>query len=109
MIQNNYFNGTNNEQIKGTKTAKDILEIKQLLFTYRQTGYLDRDKAIEKICGARCEEPFVQAMLMPKSPMSSVPYTKVPDSQLAEQLSFVHEYLSSKFATEAIKNSGTQG
>lgn len=85
-----------NEQIEKTKTAKDISEIEQLLITYQQTGYLDRDKAIEKICGTRSKEPFVQVTLMPKSPKMSVPYKEVPDSQLVNELAFVRDYLTGK-------------
>lgn len=103
-MQKNPLLDSMNERVEELKTAKDISEIEQLLTTYQQTGYLDRAKAIEKICGARSEEPAVQATLMPKNPLMSVPYEKVPNSQLVNELAFVLQYLTEKSIVKGSEN-----
>lgn len=103
-MQNNSPLGSMNEQEEKLKTAKDISEIEQLLITYQQTGYLDKDKAVKKICEARAKEIAVEVALMPKNPSTTVFYENASASQLASALSFILQYLSGKAMVKGIEN-----
>ncbi|MBD5160999.1 MAG: hypothetical protein HDT14_03085 [Oscillibacter sp.] len=96
------------KELEKEKTAKDIMEIDNLLLIYNQYGYFNqnnRDKAIEKIKDARGHEPVVQITLMPKTPAAAISYELVPDEQLYRELSFIGNYLADKLvAKEVMEN-----
>ena len=104
---NNANNNHPIDEIEKGKILKDIAEIDQILALYNQAGYLDQDhrnRAIQKIMDARREEAAIQIVLMPKSPMTAIPYPQASTPQLCKELHFIKNYLAGKLTGKVVKS-----
>ena len=65
---------------------KDIAERQEMINTYNNTRYLDRDKAISKIKELRATDANVAAVTAVKLAQYSVPFSQVPDENIVAEL-----------------------
>ena len=68
---------------------KDIRDRKDLIQQYRQTGWLDRDKTIQKIMELRVSDRTVmmlEHLQMSASSAPRIPLERATDAELVEQL-----------------------
>ena len=65
---------------------KDIDERQEMIDTYNNTRYLDRDKAISKIKELRATDANIAAVTAVKLAKYSVPFSQVPDENIVAEL-----------------------
>ena len=68
---------------------KDIRDRKDLIQQFRQTGWLDRDKTIQKIMELRVNDPTVmrlEYLQMSASQAPRIPLERATDAELVDQL-----------------------
>lgn len=83
---------------------KDINERQQMINEYQMTRRLDRDKAISKIQELRLTNQNVATVTAVKLAQHSVPFSKVPDESIIDELKMQVDILS----TELIKKTAEQ-
>lgn len=79
---------------------KDIAERQEMINTYNNTRYLDRDKAISKIKELRATDENVSAVTAVKLAQYSVPFSQVPDENIVAELKMQMDILSAELAKE---------
>ena len=79
---------------------KDINERQEIIFTYYNTGYLDRDNAISKIQELRLTDKNVAEITTVKLAQYSVPFSQVPDENIVEELKMQVDILSAELVKE---------
>jgi len=75
---------------------KDISDREQMINNFRRTGYLDRDKAIQKIQELRLSDTDVAAATTARLSISSTPFSQVSDQGIIAELQMQLEILSAK-------------
>lgn len=75
---------------------KDISDREQMINNFRRTGYLDRDKAIQKIQELRLSDTDVAAATTARLAISSTPFSQVSDQGIIAELQMQLEILSAK-------------
>ncbi len=75
---------------------KDISDREQMINNFRRTGYLDRDKAIQKIQELRLSDTDVAAATTARLAISSTPFSQVSDQGIIAELQMQVEILSAK-------------
>lgn len=75
---------------------KDISNREQMINNFRRTGYLDRDKAIQKIQELRLSDTDVAAATTARLAISSIPFSQVSDQGIIAELQMQLEILSAK-------------
>ena len=75
---------------------KDISDREQMINNFRRTGYLDRDKAIQKIQELRLSDTDVAAATTARLSISSTPYSQVTDQGIKAEIQMQLEILSAK-------------
>lgn len=75
---------------------KDISDREQMINNFRRTGYLDRDKAIQKIQELRLSDTDVGAATTARLATSSTPFSQVSDQGIIAELQMQLEILSAK-------------
>lgn len=75
---------------------KDITDREQMINNFRRTGYLDRDKAIQKIQELRLSDTDVAAATTARLSISSTPFSQVSDQGIIAELQMQLEILSAK-------------
>ena len=75
---------------------KDISDREQMINNFRRTGYLDRDKAIQKIQELRLSDTDVAAATTARLAISSIPFSQVSDQGIIAELQMQVEILSAK-------------
>ncbi len=75
---------------------KDISDREQMINNFRRTGYLDRDKAIQKIQELRLSDTDVAAATTERLAISSTPFSQVSDQGIIAELQMQLEILSAK-------------
>lgn len=75
---------------------KDISDREQMINIFRRTGYLDRDKAIQKIQELRLSDTDVAAATTARLAISSTPFSQVSDQGIIAELQMQLEILSAK-------------
>ena len=75
---------------------KDISDREQMINDFRRTGYLDRDKAIQKIQELRLSDTDVAAATTARLSISSTPFSQVSDQGIIAELQMQLEILSAK-------------
>lgn len=63
---------------------------------YQKTGFIDREKAVEKIVELRGKDKDVAEVTVVKLTMSSVPFSQVSDQSIISELKMQCEILESK-------------
>lgn len=79
---------------------KDIAERQEMINTYNNTRYLDRDKAISKIMELRGKDAKVAAVTDIKLAQFSVPFSQAPDENIVAELKMQMDILSAELAKE---------
>ena len=75
---------------------EDISDRQQLIQDYRRTGYLDRQKAINKIMELRYTDGEVAAITIANNTPQSIPLVSAPDQGLVSELELQIKILSKK-------------
>lgn len=75
---------------------KDISDREQMINNFRRTGYLDRDRAIQKIQELRLSDTDVAAATTARLSISSTPFSQVSDQGIIAELQMQLEILSAK-------------
>lgn len=75
---------------------KDISDREQMINNFRRTGYLDRDKAIQKIQELRLSDTDIAAATTARLSISSTPFSQVSDQGIIAELQMQLEILSAK-------------
>ena len=75
---------------------KDISDREQMINNFRRTGYLDRDKAIQKIQELRLSDTDVATATTARLSISSTPFSQVSDQGIIAELQMQLEILSAK-------------
>lgn len=75
---------------------KDISDREQMINNFRRTGYLDRDKAIQKIQELRLSDTDVAAATTARLAISSTPFSQVSNQGIIAELQMQLEILSAK-------------
>lgn len=75
---------------------KDISDRQQIMQLYQKTGFIDREKAVEKIVELRGKDKDVAEVTVVKLTMSSVPFSQVSDQSIISELKMQCEILESK-------------
>lgn len=82
--------------------TKDIDDRKQIIKTYLATGYLDREKAINKIIELRTNNKYVLAVTLANS--TGVPLSNTPDEMLVNDLQMQVNMLEAEVMKKGIEN-----
>lgn len=82
--------------------TKDIDDRKHIIKTYLATGYLDREKAINKILELRTNNKYVLAVTLANS--TGVPLSNAPDEMLVNDLQMQVNMLEAEIMKKAIEN-----
>ena len=77
---------------------KDIDDRMQLIQNYRQTRYLDRDKAIDLIQRLRLFDKDVAMITVERLAVSSTPFTEASDQGIVDELVMQVGILTAKLA-----------
>lgn len=75
---------------------KDISDREQMINNFRRTGYLDRDKAIQKIHELRLSDTDVATATTARLAISSTPFSQVSDQGIIAELQMQVEILAAK-------------
>lgn len=75
---------------------KDISDRQQIIQLYQKTGFIDRDKAVEKIVELRGKDKDVAEVTVVNLTMSSVPFSQVSNQSIISELKMQCEILESK-------------
>lgn len=85
-----------NTDFDKVNALKDISDRQQLIQDYRRTGYLDRQKAINKIMELRYTDGEVAAITIANNTPQSIPLVSAPDQGLVSELELQIAILSKK-------------
>ena len=73
-----------------------ISEREAIISTYKTTGYLDRDHAIEKIKELRITDNEVAAITTAKLAVSSIPFSRATNESIVSELQMQVDILKAK-------------
>lgn len=85
-----------NADFDKVNALKDIADRQQLIQDYRRTGYLDRQKAIDKIMELRYTDKEVATIAMKSITPQSTTIFSAPDQSLVSELELQIAILSKK-------------
>ena len=86
------------ENCEKASILKDIDDRMQLIQSYRQTRYLDRDKAIDLIQRLRLFDKDVAMITVERLAVSSTPFTEASDQGIVDELVMQVGILTAKLA-----------
>lgn len=78
--------------------AKDIEEMNGIIQLFQETGFLDRDNAIDKIIKQRSNDEDVATVTATKLLSYSIPFEKATNPQIVGELIMQRDILLSKLA-----------
>ncbi len=80
---------------------KDINERKQIIQSYRLTGFLDRDNATKKIVELRQTDSEVATVTTAGLAVKSIPFSQATDQEILGELQMQIEILTAKLLNKA--------
>lgn len=78
--------------------SKDISEINNIIQVFQETGFLDRDNAIDKIKKLRNNDEDIAIVTAAKLLSYSIPFEQTPNSQIISELIMQRDILLAKLA-----------
>lgn len=75
---------------------KEINERKSIIQDYRQTGFLNRERAVKKILELRSKDAAVAEITTARLAVGSVPFSQATDQGIIEELQMQVGILTSK-------------
>ena len=78
--------------------SKDISEINNIIEVFQETGYLDRDNAIDKIKKLRNNDEDIAIVTTVKLLSYSIPFEQTSNTQIVSELIMQRDILQAKLA-----------
>ena len=86
------------DEFDKTSLSKDISEINNTIEVFQETGYLDRDNAIDKIKKLRTNDEDIAIVTAAKLLSYSIPFEQTSNTQIVSELIMQRDILLAKLA-----------